>query len=88
MFSLFQKPIFKQDYNCEDYSEDYGDIQYYLDKYAEWYGCGLELCGLTAEAEHDATTTAAGAATTTAGAEQGATTTAPLLLTLLFGLFK
>jgi len=27
-------------------------------------------------------------ATTTAGAEQGATTTAPLLLTLLFGLFK
>ncbi|CBY13903.1 unnamed protein product, partial [Oikopleura dioica] len=34
----------ENDYNCEDYSEDYGDIQYYLDINAEYFGCGLELC--------------------------------------------
>merc|ERR1712037_171658 len=58
------------DYECyyvEDYADDYQD---YLDYYAEYFGCELELCGLTA------------------GAQQVSTTAAPLLLALLFWLFK
>jgi hypothetical protein len=48
--------FFKANKNCDDYDAE--EIQYYLDEYAEWYGCGLELCGLTAGAEQVATTSA------------------------------
>ncbi|CAG5113889.1 Oidioi.mRNA.OKI2018_I69.chr2.g7979.t1.cds [Oikopleura dioica] len=46
-------------YNCDDYKDYFEETQDYLDLYAEYYGCELEICGMTAGgAEQIAATTA------------------------------